>query len=82
MWSTYTGKLRGAYAKVKANLAQVIPEVMANAQNKRWVENKDPKHDMDAKYGWYRYDIFFCTDVATENSMERRRNYYTATAVV
>ena len=33
--SDYTKKLRGGLAKVKANLAQVIPELIANAKNRR-----------------------------------------------
>ena len=39
--SKYTKSLRGALAKVKANAAQVIGEMLENAKNRRWVENKE-----------------------------------------
>ena len=41
--SQYTKKLRGALAKIKANLAKVIPKLVECATNRRWVENKDDK---------------------------------------
>ena len=81
-WSKYTQKLRGGYAKVKANITQVIEELVTNANNKRWVENKDIKHNMDAKLGWYRFDIYFCLQVMAEDEDEYRINYYRGTVVV
>ena len=81
-WSNYTQKLRGGYAKVKANIAQIIEELVVNADNKRWIENKDVKHNMDAKKGWYRFDVYFCLQVMAENEKEYRLNYYKGTMVV
>lgn len=61
--STYTKKLKGALLKAKANAAQIIPELIINASNRRFVDNKESKHEMDAKLGWYRYDVFFSLPV-------------------
>ena len=46
--SQYTKKLRGGLAKAKANSGQVIGEMIENAQNRRWIENKDEKHKKEA----------------------------------
>ena len=50
--------LKGARKKAKASASQGIPELIKIAKNPRWEENKEQKHNKDAKYGWYRYDIF------------------------
>ena len=42
--SKYTKKLRGALAKVNANVVQILPELITYATNRRWVENKAEKH--------------------------------------
>ena len=49
--------LKGARKKAKASASQGIPELIKIAKNPRWEENKEQKHNKDAKYGWYRYDI-------------------------
>lgn len=78
--SRYTKKLRGALAKAKANAGQVIDVMIENAENKRWVENKDAKHEKEASGGWYRYDVGFTIPV--EHNGELRKNAYIGTAVV
>jgi hypothetical protein len=78
--SRYTKKLRGALAKAKANAAQVIVEMLENAKNRRWAENKDSKHDKEANGGWYRYDVGFIIPV--EHNGTAAQNRYLATAVV
>ncbi|MCR5119515.1 MAG: hypothetical protein K6B44_07855 [Lachnospiraceae bacterium] len=80
--SEYTKKLRGGLAKAKANLAQVIPELVANATNRRWIENKDPKHNENAIKGWYRYDVHFAIRVYDGSERKKYLNYYAATAVI
>ena len=80
--SQYTRKLRGALAKVKANLTQIIPELIENAGNRRWIENKDDKHSENAIGGWYRYDSFFSVRVYEQGSEDYRLNYYSATIIV
>ena len=78
--SQYTKKLRGGLAKAKANSGQVIGEMIENAQNRRWIENKDEKHKKDASGGWYRYDVAFTIPIDDAGTV--RRNAYQATAVV
>ena len=46
--SNYSKKLRGALAKAKANASQVIGKMIENAENRRWIENKDIKHEKEA----------------------------------
>lgn len=55
--------LRGAAAKAKANAAQGIPELIQIASNPKHSENVKRKHEKDAKYGWYRYDVLFALPV-------------------
>ena len=78
--SQYTKKLRGGLAKAKANSGQVIGEMIENAQSRRWIENKDEKHNKEASGGWYRYDVSFTIPVDDAGTV--RRNAYQATAVV
>ena len=78
--SQYTKKLRGGLAKAKANSGQVIGEMIENAQSRRWIENKDEKHNKEASGGWYRYDVAFTIPVDDAGTV--RRNAYQATAVV
>lgn len=80
--SKYTKSLRGAIAKVKANAAQIVGELIVLAENKRWMENKDSKHAKDAENGWYRYDCYFALRVQGSDEMEVRMNFYKATLVV
>ena len=80
--SKYTKSLRGAIAKVKANAAQIVGELIVLAENKRWVENKDSKHAKGAEKGWYRYDCYFAMRVQGSNEAEERINFYKATLVV
>lgn len=80
--SNYTHKLRGGLAKVKANIVQILPELIINATNRRWIENKDNKHNNNAIGGWYRYDVLFSMPVKGDNEKEIRYNYYKATLVV
>lgn len=80
--SEYTKNLKGAYAKVKANMATKIPELIANATNRRWSENKSEKHKNNASKGWYRYDIGVQIPVMGIGESEKRWNKYRATLVV
>ena len=60
----------------------IIPELLENALNRRWIENKDIKHSKNAIGGWYRYDSFFSIRVYEQGSEEYRLNYYSATIIV
>lgn len=71
-----TRGLRGAAAKAKANISQAVPDIIESATNKRFKINKNPKHDIDAKYGWYRYDTRVATPVFTESGEIERYNVF------
>ena len=75
--------LKGAVAKAKANASQAIPELVRIATNPRHSENTKNKHDLDAKYGWYRYDVRFAIPVYNEKTGEvERYNIYRAVMLV
>lgn len=76
--STYTSKLKGTLAKAKANAAQGIPELIRIAENKRYKENLAKKHNMDAKNGWYRYDVRFALPVFDNENEILRYNIFHA----
>lgn len=74
--SKYTEKLKGTYAKAKANAAQGIPELVEIATNKRYKENFEKKHSSNAKYGWYRYDSRFALAVYDDSGEIERYNVF------
>ncbi len=86
--SEYTGSnsriaLKGARRKAKALASQGIPELIQTARNPRWEENHEKKHNKDAKYGWYRYDIRFGIPVYHDVSgVLDRYNIFTAILLV
>ncbi len=80
--SNYTKKLKGALAKVKANAAQGLPELIEIASKKRYKENLKEKHYFDAKYGWYRYDTKFALPVYNENQKLDRFNVFQAVLLI
>ena len=79
--SNYTKKLRGALLKAKANAATIIPELINTAYNRRWIENKAEKHNLNASKGWYRYDVCFAVPIYDNNGIKESENVYTATLV-
>ena len=63
--------LMGANAKAKANAATAIPELIQIAFDPAFEENHKEKHNKNAKYGWYRYDVRFALPVYDENVLVR-----------
>ena len=63
--------LMGANAKAKANAATAIPELIQIASNPAFEENRKEKHNKNARYGWYRYDVRFALPVYDENVLVR-----------
>ncbi len=53
------GKAERCISKGKSKCAQGIPELIETAENRRHKDNLNPKHQRDAKFGWYRYDSRF-----------------------
>ena len=78
--SKCTRGLRGSLARVKANVSQIIPRLIETATNRRWSENHEEKHSLDAKGGWYRYDSFFSMPVENKTLEDDKR--YRATLLV
>lgn len=81
-FSNHTKRLKGAYAKAKANAAQGIPELIEIAVSKRFKENLEEKHKGDAKYGWYRYDSRFALPVYDNNDEVVRYNLFDVVLVI
>ena len=75
--SVYTKRLHGTLEKAKANAGSVIEELIKNATNRRWIENKKIKHCNDAGKGWYRYDVYFSMPIVFAG--EESVNYYRGT---
>ena len=71
--SNYTLILKGANAKAKANATQGIPMLLQCATNRRWQENFKGKHNVDAKFGWYRFTTRFALPVYNNDTGELER---------
>lgn len=75
--------LKGANRKAKANASQGIPELIQIASNPKWERNKETKHNIDAKNGWYKYIIRFALPVYEDKSGELiRYNIFAAKMLV
>ena len=75
--------LKGARKKAKAAAAQGIHELIQIANNPHWEANREVKHNKDAKYGWYRYDIRFGLPVSDDKTgILARHNIFTAILLV
>ena len=61
----------GDYYEIEANAAVAIPELIQIASNPAFEENRREKHNKNAKYGWYRYDVRFALPVYDENVLVR-----------
>lgn len=66
--------LKGAAAKAKANAIQGIPELIQNASNRKFSKNTKRKHHKDAKYGWYKYTVYFALPVHDDKTGQVVRN--------
>ena len=82
MHSNYTRILKGANAKVKANAAQGLPELLKIATNEVYEDNRKEKHSKDAKYGWYSYDSRFALPVFSDDGEIERYNVFNVAMLV
>lgn len=80
--SRYSAKLKGTLAKAKANVAQAIPELIEISSNKTFNENLEGKHQIDAKFGWYRYDSRFAIAVYDNDGEIKRYNMFKARMII
>ena len=74
--SNDTRKLKGTYAKAKANATTELPLLIKHAVNKRWQENFKLKRGVDAKYGWFRFTTRFALPVYDSNGELTRYNIF------
>lgn len=75
--------LKKAASKAKANAAIGIPELIKIATNGIHEKNTKKKHEKDAKYGWYRYKVYFALPVYDDNKeYVIRYNIYQAKMLV
>lgn len=73
--------LKGANAKAKANSATIIPGLIQIATNPIYEENRKEKHEKDAKYGWYKYEVRFALPVY-EDEVLVKYNIYRAKMLI
>ncbi len=76
--------LKGPRRVAKANAAQAIPELIqiATPVKEIWQQNKESKHEKDAKYGWYRYNVRFGIPVYNNDGELERYNIFGAVMLV
>lgn len=75
--------LKGPVSKAKANASQGIPELIQIAVNRSYSPNTKRKHEKDAKFGWYRYDVRFAIPVYDDKTGKLMRyNIYKARMLV
>lgn len=79
--SIYTKNLRGAYAKIKANMVQAIPEILQFAFNRKHQINHKDKHNKSAVNGWYRYNIKVAMPIYNLDQISNY-NLYTCTILI
>ncbi len=67
--SCYRKRIHGTLAKAKANASLAIVELIQTATNVRFIDNKDPKHMVNAKNGWYWCMVHFSLPIMDEHNM-------------
>lgn len=80
--SEYTIRLKGGYAKAKANISQAIIELLQTAKFKTKMVNKKVKHSIDAKLGWKYYSVKFAIPVMDGKQCVISYSVYSALMVV
>ena len=74
--SNDTRRLKGTFAKAKANAVTELPLLIQYAENKRWQDNYKIKHGTDAMYGWYRFTTRFALPVYDNEGELTRYNIF------
>lgn len=62
-YSEYSKKLPTNKLLAKGRAVTNLQEIIENATNRQWDKNKKVKHNIDAKYGFYKYDTKFSFDI-------------------
>jgi hypothetical protein len=80
--SNYNKKAHGTIGKAKANVSQAIPELIQAATNISFRSNNDPKHNDDAKMGWYRCTVYFSIPITDENRIIIGKNLFQGRMII
>ena len=80
--SKYSHKIYGTIGKAKANASQAIPELIEIATNISYQENMDERHNINAKYGWYRCTIRFSLPICNDKGTIIGRNSYQGRMII
>ena len=80
--SKYSAKALGTIGKAKANASQVIPELIKIATNISFQNNTEPKHDKDAKYGWYRCTVRFTLPISDHKGNAIGKNSFQGRMII
>lgn len=68
--SNDTVRLKGGNRKAKANMINVIPELVENAMNKVETEDYKGKHGNKAAKGWNQYNTYFAFMNEEQNTID------------
>ncbi len=77
-----SAKAYGTIGKAKANASQAVGELIQTATNVRFVDNKDSKHSINAKNGWYWCTVQFTLPITDENKNVIGKNLFTGRMVI
>lgn len=80
--SKYTGKLKGALAKAKANAVQGIEGMLKISILKEKKNNYKEKHEIDAANGWYYFTTRFALPVYDNEVRTEKYNVYQGRFVI
>ncbi len=74
--------LKGANEKAKANITEVVEQLIEISTNKRECPDYDTKHGKSAKYGWYRYTTRLGIPIYSETGVLERYSIFSATMLI
>lgn len=79
--SKYTKGLNSTFKKIKANLSNLIEELIENASHPKTENNKEDKHKSDAYKGWKKFTSRFIIETYDSNSNKMVMQKYTCVIV-
>lgn len=80
--SNYSKNSFGAIRKAKANVSQIIPELIMYATEISYQDNKKEKHNKDAKNGWLRCTVRFVLPITNDKKQKIGENYFRARMII
>ena len=63
-------------------MAQGVPQIVEIASNRRFKNNLDEKHSVNARNGWYRYNSRVALPIFSENGVIERYNVFSVELIV